>query len=624
MKKINYLRWFLAAATAAALVDQVEAANVNLSNINGTAGNASGTYRLGIGDIVMQNGGGTVEFLNDTIIGGLTGTSGGQISSGTSSSGVQYPTLTINVSANSSYNYSGMWRPNSWDGARVLALDIYKTGEGTQEFSGSTTGYNVSYNTRPQLTVDAGTLIISGSIFHDLTGVGGYFAVANTVTVSGGTLELRNNWDAWTTGAAFNYGSMGPESECLMVNGGTLKFSAVTQSATRGWTVGNNGATIWADTKFTKITDPNFGGKAAIAGSNGGNLTLTGSALDCSFAESVGVAGTWQNTAKLIKNGTGSWTVQGVALNGGVTVNQGTLTISGASTTSGNMTVTGGTLNLGAINSAGNGSIILSGTGIVNVSSAGFTNTATLTGGTLNLNNVSVTSTINLNGGNITNGSGFTGSLIVGNGGVYDAATNLKGTHTYNNGSRLVGNGTIGAVRLNSGAVLAPGNSIGTISMRSLAVQGGSSFNIEIQDPTKLAGVGYDTMNIGGALDLTGLSASNKAKIKLISLNSAGTAGGLASPITVNRNITLMTYGSLTQPTGTNLSDLFTIDTSSLTYNGSLAANSTIYNDSANGQIMLQLSAIPEPSTYGFMIGGVSLLAGLARRRQKKVIGAVA
>jgi polyisoprenoid-binding protein YceI len=616
MKKHHYTRWLLVAATALTLVPHPQAANLDVSGLNTTAG-SGGVYAPTSADTFIQNGSGSLEFYSNTTIGGLSGTSGGQISSTTNPSATQYPQLTIDVAAGNSFNYAGMWRPNNWDGSRVTTINIVKNGAGSQEFSGSTTGYNTSYNTRPTLTVNAGTLIISGSIFHDLSTVG-YVANPNIVTVNGGTLEFRNNWDPWTAGNAFNAGSVGPNSQTIMVNGGTLKFTNVTQNSARGFTVGNNGATLWADKTFTKFNDPNFNTQAGIAGSTGGNLTLTGSADRCSVNDIIGGVGTWNAGATLIKNGTGSWTVQGVNLNGGVNVSNGILTIAGGSTTTGNMTVSGGTLNLGTASSAGTGQIILSGTGTVNVSNTGFTNNVAISGGTLNLNNLRVTSTITVTGGNFANASNFLGTLNVGSGGVVDASTNMKGTQTYTSGAKLVGNGTVGDVTLNSGAVLAPGNSIGTINMNSLAVQGGSNFNIEIQDPLGVAGVGYDKINVSGNLDLTGVAANNKVTIKLISLNASGIAGDLAAAVSGNRNLTLLSYGSLTAPAGVNLSDLFTLDTSSLTYNGQLAANGMLYNDSANRQIVLQLSPIPEPSTYGMVIGGLSLLAIGARRRQKK------
>jgi autotransporter-associated beta strand protein len=614
MKKTPYTQALLITAAALTLTQKSEAFNFNVSGLNVNAA----TVAPASGDIITQNGSGVFEISSSALtIAGLQGTSGGQITSGYSATtSSTTTTLTLNVAAGSSYNYSGMWRPNNSDGSKVTLLNIVKNGEGSQEFSGSTTGYNTSYNTRPTLTVNAGTLIISGSIFHDLSGIG-YLVSPNIVTVNGGTLEFRNNWDPWSAGNAFNNGSVGPNSETIMVNGGTLKFTNVTQNSARGFTVGNNGATLWADRTFTKFNDPNFNTQAGIAGSTGGNLTLTGSAAGCSVNDIIGDLGTWRAGATLVKSGTGAWTVQGVSLSGGINVTAGTLTINGGSNTAGNINVSGGTLNLGTASSAGTGRIVISGTGTVNASNSGFTNNVTIQGGTLNLNNLNVTSMISFSGGTFINANNFSGTIYV-SGGALDAASGIKGTHTYASGARLIGNGTVGAVTLNSGAILAPGNSIGTVSMSSLAVRGGAIFNIEIQDPTRAAGVGYDKTNITGALDLTNLSSSNKATIKLFSLDGTGLAGDLANAISVNRNLALMSYGSLNLPAGTNLSDIFTIDTSSLTFNRGLAANGTLYNDSANNQLVLQLSPIPEPSTYGMVIGGLSLLAIGARRRQKK------
>jgi hypothetical protein len=148
----------------------------------------------------------------------------------------------------------------------------------------------------------------------------------------------------------------------------------------------------------------------------------------------------------------------------------------------------------------------------------------------------------------------------------------------------LGGTGTVGAITLNSGS-LAPGNSIGTLS--------GSSF----------------TWNNGGSLvfELSGLTSSDRLSLSGAFTKGTGTGftfdfggGGLDGG-----TYTLTSFGGTTfsqsdfvaTNLGSGLVGLFVLGATDLTLN---------------------VSAIPEPSTFA-ALAGLGALGGVALRRRRRV-----
>jgi hypothetical protein len=86
----------------------------------------------------------------------------------------------------------------------------------------------------------------------------------------------------------------------------------------------------------------------------------------------------------------------------------------------------------------------------------------------------------------------------------------------------------------------------------------------------------------------------------------------------------LFTYATLTLPdsyTG-NITDLFTISTSGFgDANGNAVTGSwTVFNNTGTSTLELQYSPIPEPSTYGLILGGLALAGAAIRRRKKAAV----
>jgi len=324
---------------AAAAFTFVEAPAASITVTTGATPIGTGGTVTTAADFITVNGG-ILEVTSNSTIGGLSGT-GGQVSSGFQNPAYTHSILTLNVAAGESYVYNGTIRPNNYDGASVNALQITKTGLGTQELAGVLTGYITSpgqFN-RPTLFASGGTLKLSGAWGFD-TYVD-YQSVGASVTANnGGILEISVNW-THSSGNAFN--QLSDNAGNILVNNGTLRFSAVNQDATRSFTVGGGGATLSVAAGIT------FNNRGIIYGSTGGSLTLAGESTSATLTNAVAATGTWAVGAKLIKEGSGTWTVAGVHQNisGGVQVNQGTLVLTANSaSTAATSIAAGGTLEM--------------------------------------------------------------------------------------------------------------------------------------------------------------------------------------------------------------------------------------------------------------------------------------
>ena len=354
----------------------------------------------------------------------------------------------------------------------------------------------------------------------------------------------------------------------------TLKFTAannyITTASTGGRTLYNNSADLLLD----------FDGNIEIGGASAGGEAT-------SFA------------------GVGNFNVDGNLLDTGTGLTRtlrkqesGTLTLRGsANSIRGSTLVEAGTLDL-----YGN---ITASTNIV-VSTSGTSTTGART----------VNSTLNVRAdGSLLNSSTTTvwarGNLIV---------DGTAGTVVVKNYGSLGGSGTVGAVTLESGSLLNPGNSPGTLTAASSIWSAGSTYNWEINQASGgTAGENWDLFDVTNALDLSALSSS--AKMNLV-LNSLPAMDDFIT--TAPYSWVIAQAGSLVGAggvvgtafsAGANVTDLFAINATA--FNAGVGpANGWRVEVGDTGKT-LNLMAVPEPSTgsmFGLGLAGL-VVTRLLRRK---------
>ena len=420
-----------------------------------------------------------------------------------------------------------------------------------------------------------GPIVKQGTGTVTLAGVNTF---TNGITVEDGTLQLGGDF------------VLGAPTVPLRMNGGGVRAAGATREVPNPVMVNNS---------FVLGRQTNLNGglaltvDAAIIASNPdgpANNTSSLSAITGDYRVTFAEAGSGI--------GTGAFIVNGINTNsGGTTMASGRVNVSPLGALSNaSLVVNGGELNF---NNTTQSITSLSGAGgRINL---GFGHTLTVTqaadtsfdgtlgsGGTL----------VKAGGGNLTlsgNSTAFFGSLEV-NAGTLFVNGNLNGSTTTISGGRLAGNGTVGSVTLNSGA-LSPGLSPGTLNTGSLFLSGGL-LEFEINGLTP--GIDYDQLNVAGTISLL-----QNIPI-LLTLTTAVTQGDTFTLINNDDFEPVDTTGLLTY-NGNPLSEgeFFAVGAQAfqISYAGGLDNNDIV------------IIAIPEPNAAVALVSGLGVLAGLRRRR---------
>ena len=238
----------------------------------------------------------------------------------------------------------------------------------------------------------------------------------------------------------------------------------------------------------------------------------------------------------------------------------------------------------------------------------------------------------------------FSGRLDVEGGKVYvDGTLGSGSTVSVGSGGKLGGTGTIGALEIASGGVLAVGNSPGQLNAGNTTWAGGAEYDWEIDDFTGndtdfLAGRGtnWDFLNITGTLNVTATTNSKFIIDVLSLLPNDNTTGGNAdnwdplkgysfSIATASGGIQIggASYGTFGSQSAfdTALNNLFNIRTTGFS-NAPTSGPWTI-STSAGGQTMLLnynggATAIPEPSSAALVVLGLAAVLAKRRRRGRR------
>jgi autotransporter-associated beta strand protein len=182
------------------------------------------------------------------------------------------------------------------------------------------------------------------------------------------------------------------------------------------------------------------------------------------------------------------------------------------------------------------------------------------------------------------------GTLLV------NGSLNTTTTVTVGNGARLGGAGVVGAVVVEAGGGLTPGNAGGTASpglltTGALALDATSTISFDLAAPNAGVTAASDRINVNGALQLAGV------------LNIAPLSG-FGSPVLGDRWL-LFTYSGALTNNGITLGSVPTLS-GDLTY---------ALDTSTPGQVSLAV-VVPEPASVGLM--GIAAAGLLGRRRSKR------
>ena len=567
------------------------------------------------GNLVWQSTGGNVTPGNNlTTTGNLTIASGSELRTAT---GTTPRTWTIGGSI--LINSGSTWN-----------LTNGSTGTGTTNITNGIT--------------NAGTINKTGAAaaFVNFTGTGSSDVTwGNVITTNFGTTTFNVNstktivfLDSLNMGAAtFNVdGTLNLGGQVLSGTSGNFTLTGGATLITSNST-GLDGAITVSGTK-TFSTSANYEFQGAGTGStlpstvnnltinrSSGNVTLDGSSATQTVSGSLNVysgnlsAGATTNTVS-----TSALTMRNATINSGMTVNvSGGVTFdatsNGTATISGNLGLGGatrtfsiadgsastdmsvsGVVSNGGIAKSGSGTLALSGN---NTYSGG----TSISAGTLTAshNNALGSGSATISGGTLAIGNGITLANTISLG----ASGTLSGTGTAALTGSLGGTGTLaGSLTLGSGANINPGNSPGILSNTgTLTFDSGSTYTWELAAlSTTGAGTNFDQIANTGIINLNGGSLAL----------SLGSYAPSADPFwTVNRSWTVISTTGGGSITGTALS--ISISQTPWSSYGS-------FSTGLSGQDMVvNWTAIPEPSTYAALAGVLALCGVMWHRRRQRL-----
>lgn len=377
----------------------------------------------------------------------------------------------------------------------------------------------------------------------------------------------------------------------LTLDGGTLEISGANSYS--GSTTVFGGALVVKANAPSGSAGPLGNASTAIAIGSGGTFGEPEAALLIDGAFTVGRGVTLSAGADPKKLG-GRNTGAGATFGGAVTLNS---TASGvrfsAENASDKVTFTGAITGGGAagtVAKTGAGRVVYAGG-----TSKNYINATNVEAGTLE----------------IASGTSFSGNgaMTVSAGASLIVHGTLSGSGMLSaNAGTIGGSGTISrALLLDGGDTLAPGASVGALATVAQTWADGGRFQLELTDGNSTPGLGWDVVNITGALNL---AASNEDFTLVLQTLGVGGSVGLMQDFNPAQNYSWKFAGASSGIANFAESD-FTIDTTG--FQNSLSGGS--FSVAQNGNdLVLQFQAIPEPSTA--LLSAFGALGFLARRRR--------
>jgi autotransporter-associated beta strand protein len=468
---------------------------------------------------------------------------------------------------------------------------------------------------------DNGRLVLAGA--NTYTGV--------TSIAGSGTIAVASFGDGGVSSSPLGFTALNDPDKLVIGSGTTLEFTGLSDVSTeRSFTVATTagvggtiaatgtGALTFSETSIIKLTGTNP--RLRLSAGNASAVNFFDATLDSSLGLDSPVIDT------LIIDGVGQWVIGSSATNrfkntASISVGAGA-TLGFESGSLGDSSYSGSIIAL-----AGGAGLRWSGTNTDDISArlvVPFGATVKLDTGS---NVVTFESSPVMAPGSslsVIGGKLIINSTVAGNVGVSTGAT-------------LGGDGTVGTVIMATGSHLSPGKSPGTINMANLTLAAGAIIDWQVQDALDFTGpqLGFDTIHITGSLDLSADYSLNRVKIRVISL--LGTEKGGNGTITgkpddfnnadtvgmVPRIFNFMRIeGTPIYAVGKSITDVFEFDLSQFQYSNDGSNNLGLwsiseYIDNVSGDTYIRITAVPEPSTYGFGLGALALAAAAIRRRRK-------
>jgi autotransporter-associated beta strand protein len=464
---------------------------------------------------------------------------------------------TLGLNLSSDLTWSGTLRSTSTTSSRQLTLQ--KDGSGTLVFDGTAQTRTTNSDGRVRFGLSAGTLRL-GSNFRNIneTGsaagrmrlnqTGGTFDV-NGGNKAGGSIGTSLIFDtfAFTGGVITDSRAMGTPANLVLNTGNSNTTFGGSLTGRLGVSKTNNGS-------GSTLT---FNGPVNVTGTIESGRGITFAAAAAPVIGRLNLSGIDAATTSFASNATvGS--LDSTSANKTVSIGANTLTVGSDTEPDGSFA--------GAVNGIG-GNLVKQGSNAQILSgSNGYTGTTTINEGVLRIQGSLASSSVAVNSGGVIGGSGT----------------------------------LAGSLTLNSSSTASPGNSPGVLSTGSQTWNDGANYNWQLFDANGSAGTAYDTMNITGSLDLTGLTGILDFNINLWTLSSIGPdVNGLAlnfdSLSNYNWTLASTTAGIL----GFEASD-FTINTAPINGTGGFANPFTgNFEVGVSGNdLVLTYTPVPEPSAF--------------------------